>query len=225
MRIDLRSLGLIGLLGGLGGAINAWLCYAKIPVPVSEHGDFSWYIIPAGALHGSLLATITVGGVALLWNRKWRLRSVGPFLVGWVSGWLAFIPIYIYISWDSSGLSVWGPPTERVLKITDVFNSLIWPIGYGQGEDLWGRLWMPLAIPYAYFGLVGLAYSFSLNLWRQLSSRDLWSHLLVASGAGFLGSLWWWISYTPWWFSLLHGTIWGSLVGFGMWKSHLEKSG
>lgn len=69
------------------------------------------------------------------------------------------------------------------------------------------------------FGLVGLLYCGALSLLRQGLSSKRWVHLLMAITSGSVGSLWWWISYKPWYFSLLHGTIWGSLVGYGVWRS------
>ena len=94
-RITLRGLGLIGLLGSVGGAINAWLCYANFPVPVGsgeKNGNFSWHIIPAGAVHGALLAISTVALAAFLMRRNRFLRWTGIPIVGWFSGWLSLHP-------------------------------------------------------------------------------------------------------------------------------------
>lgn len=76
-KIGARALGLVGLLGGLGGAINAWLCYAKLPVPVigpeiagaSSPIEFSSYVVLGGAGHGALLAFVSVGLAIILWGR------------------------------------------------------------------------------------------------------------------------------------------------------------
>jgi len=42
--------------------------------------------------------------------------------------------------------------------------------------------------------------------------------LIVGTAAGVLGSLWFWIG-DQWYFSLLHGTVWGCLVGLALSKS------
>ena len=200
MKLTKHALGLVGLLGGVGGATNAWLCYANLPVPAG-YGSFEWHIIPAGAMHGASLAMIAVGATRLLWDRSVLIRWLGLPVVGWVSGWLSYIPI---------GLSV---GTER-----HWFNVLFWPfVNHPQvGESLLG-LW-------EYFGFVGAVYYALLNLWRRLTERRLPLHLVMGSLSGCLGSLWCWVSFKPWYFSFLHGAIWGSLVGFGVWKSQRLQS-
>lgn len=199
-----RGLALIGLLGGLGGAINAWLCYAKIPVPVmglaifgrSESIDFHWYVTLGGAAHGGLLALLSVGFARKFWKHRWLFRWAAWPVVGWLAGWVSCIPLNLSLSEEFSG--------HNVLK------SLTWPFEL-KLETLW--------VPYLYFGLVSLLYYFLLNICRQLAATRLSGHLLLGSVAGCVGSLWWWIVFGPWYFSLIHGTIWGSLVGFGLWKA------
>jgi len=39
------------------------------------------------------------------------------------------------------------------------------------------------------------------------------TQILLGSAAGILGSLWWWASIGPWYFSVLQGAIWGTFVG------------
>src|SRR3989338_2894291 len=203
--INVRGLGLIGLLGGLGGAINAWLCYARIPVPVMTEGfmdsrrqpfDFPCSVIPGGACHGGLLALISVALAALLWQRGWLTRLTGLAVAGWLAGWLSYIPL---------GLSM-----DETVSGKQMVEALVWPFE---------RPPQSLLVPYFYFGLVGSAYYLFLNLCRQLTRQQLGLHLFIGSLSGILGSLWWWVGFKPWYFSLLHGTIWGCLVGFGVWKS------
>lgn len=197
------SLGLIGLLGGAGGAINAWLCYAKLPGLAVREMDFVWAILPAGALHGGLLAVISVGAARLLREQRRRLRWAALPLMGWLSGWIPYAPIAFYVHLyfvpDFGG----GGWLDKLLKA-------LWPFRLDL-ESLW--------MPWQSFGLVGAAYYALLNLFGGLTSRRLLTHLLIGSVSGILGSLWWWILFKPWYLSLLHGTIWGSLVGFGVWKS------
>lgn len=97
MARQLRSLGLIGLLGGVGGAINAWLCYARVPTETG-YTDFSWHIIPAGACHGGLLAVVAAGCAVLLRRQKALVRWMALPVVGWLSGWLSWIPLRLSIS-------------------------------------------------------------------------------------------------------------------------------
>jgi hypothetical protein len=54
-----RRLIWIGITGGIGGAVNALLCYLSFPVPVKALG-FQWHLIPAGMLHGSILGLCAV---------------------------------------------------------------------------------------------------------------------------------------------------------------------
>lgn len=84
-----KSLGLVGLLGGLGGAIVAWLWlwYKEIPVTLARE------VIPAGALHGAILAVIAVGASSLVWPSRPLFRWLLLPAVGWVSGWLSFVPL------------------------------------------------------------------------------------------------------------------------------------
>jgi len=204
MKLTMRSLGLIGLLGGVGGAINAWLCYANLPVAFGDGkgpAGFSWHIIPLGCAHGALLA-LTAVGLALLFSKgNLLVRCAGLPISGWLSGWFSLIPIHLYLAVKEFGVS----PRR-------LFAALIWPL---NGSHEAAPPWMP----FLYFGFVGLAYYFLLNICRQLPAKKLLVHVVMGSASGSLGSLWWWSMWKPWYFSALHGTIWGSLVGFGVWKS------
>lgn len=186
MRIRLRSLGLIGLLGGLGGAINAWMCYANLP-PWGAGLRFEWHVIPAGWAHGALLAVLSIGPATLLRARHLPIRLLWIPIGGWLSGWISWIPL----SFSTGYLSF------------DMLNPS------------WETWWWP----YYAFGLVGVLYYFFLTICRQLDSKKLLRHVLMGTISGAMGTLWWWISAQPWYFSLIHGTIWGTLVGFGVWKA------
>lgn len=186
--IRVSSLFSITLLGAAGGAINAWLCYAKIPVAAAENEHFKWHVIPAGAAHGAILALVTVGCASWLLHRDLAARLlVAPF-IGWGAAYLSWIPL---------NRSAFDDPWLK---------SLAWPFG---GDWIHG-----IFMVFAYFGLVTVIY----YLWLVtggLARRALGVHLICACAAGILGSLWWWISWKPWFLSLIHGTIWGMLVGYG----------
>lgn len=100
-----------------------------------------------------------------------------------------------------------------------LFWMLFWPFEY-LFEDR--RIDSFLSLPYMFFGAVGFAYYLLLNLFRQFSAKRLIVHLLMGSLSGCLGSLWVWVTLQRWYFSPLHGTIWGSLVGFGVWRAVRE---
>ena len=196
-----RAFGWIGLLGGIGGAINAWLCYAKFPVPANKYiDDFPWHIIPAGAVHGAILAAISVGFAVLFWERRSLTRWVGLLAIGWLSGYLSYLPL---------NLSLFIPSEKNV------FRALILPFG---------SLREALLMPYQTFGFVAFSCYFFLNICRQLFNKRLPVHLFIGILSGCVGSLWWWIVCEHWYLSLLHGTIWGALVGYGFWKTQQHES-
>ena len=205
MRLNLKSLGVIGLLGGISGAINAWLCLAKLPVPVDVTINvfnstlFQWHLIPAGFAHGALLAVIAVWFSTLVWSQSALVRWILLPVVGWLSGWISYIPLDFSLVTDK-GI---------------IFAHLFWPLRGGDFKEAVFGLWQ-------YFGIVSAVYYLCLNLGRRLSDRRLIVHLAIATLSGSLGSLWWWIEFKPWYFSVIHGMIWGSLVGFGVWKSQRE---
>lgn len=196
MKVDLLRL---GLLGAIGGGANAWLCYAQIPVAVgtssadiSNGAAFKWHVVPAGAFHGAALALIPALAVFLLRGRTLAANLVAAPLVGWLSGYLSWIPLgRSAFDWS------WGKA-----------------VTYSFHESAVQALWIPLP----YFGLVGLLYFLALQVtFRKHPGRSLVVALVVASGV--LGSLWWWIAWKPWYFAVLHGTIWGVAVGWGSCSS------
>ena len=188
-------------MGGLGGGINATLCYAKLPAPVSE-GMFAptlqWHIIPAGALRGALLALIAVSVAGRLWTASTCVRWLVLPVIGWVAGWLSWIPIQL------------SCVPESWLKV------LVWPFNGSGLEALWGLL--------QYFGGVSLLYYFLLNICQQFSEERWWRHVLLGCASGVLGSLGFWMPSGRWYFSLIHGAIWGALVGYGVWLAQRQRA-
>jgi hypothetical protein len=85
---------------------------------------------------------------------------------------------------------------------------MLWPFEQSQ---LWPQaLW----VPFVYFGLVAVIY----YLWLATHGRNagtVWASLAGACAAGTLGSLWFWILFERWYFSVIHGVLWGVLVGVG----------
>jgi hypothetical protein len=184
-----KMLGAVALLGAGGGAINAWLCFLRIPVPVHDDPGFSWLVVPGGAVHGAVLAIVPVATTLIL--TRWRVgyRVLVAPAVGWIAGYASWILLHHWV-FDSS----WS-------------ESLVWP----RQIDGWlGVVWSP----FPYFGTVGaIAYLFLTA--RGLGRSGAQTAALVAC-AGALGSLWWWLEFGPWYFALIHGTIWGVLVGWGV---------
>ena len=180
----------VGLCGAIGGAVNAFLCLVKIPVDV---GGLRWHIVPAGAVHGGLLALISAGFAVLCYGRKAWIKAVGLLAAGGISGWLSFISLRLSINdrWE--------------------LENIWWPL-----ED--GHFIEKLTQPYTVFGLVGFIYYFFLCILNLFHSKNLGIHVLIAAISGCLGSLYWWaVMDRHWYLSPLHGTIWGVCVGFGMW--------
>jgi hypothetical protein len=181
----------VALGGALGGALNAWLCFAGIPVAV-PHSDFAWHLIPAGAFHGAVLAAAAHGFGVFLAPRSAGIRLIAALPLAWISGFIAWIPLSI---------SAFQEPWTK---------SLLWPFHVAWD----GTLLDPLR----YFGFVTLCYYLAFA-WIVARKPQLAVHIACASLAGILGSLWWWISIEPWYFSVIHGVIWGTCVGTGAWTA------
>jgi hypothetical protein len=182
------------MAGALAGGVNATLCYLRLPVPIEESAvNLHWHVIPAGCAHGALLALVAVAASEFARRRRTALIWCAVPFVAWLGGYLAWIPLDLSVSGRSAA------------------ESLAWPAE--GGSQVISILWTPLP----YFGAVaGLLY-LSLLLARSLTSR--WVFILAATAAGTLGSLWWWIEWGPWYFSLIHGTVWGSFVGLALsWR-------
>ena len=182
----------VAVAGGIGGLVNAALCYLQWPIPIPGiHTDFKWHVIPAGAVHGAVLALVSFAAAG--WSRRMprSLRWGLSLPVGWVAGYLSWIPLDMSAFSDRPG------------------RALLWPLMNGDSYTM--ALWTPA---FLYFG--GVAVLLYLWLCRPVSSPRAWPHILAASLAGIAGSLWWWITFETWPLSPLHGAIWGCLVGLAI---------
>lgn len=180
----------VGLCGSLGGATNAWLCYAQLPVSVGH--DFRWHVVPAGAIHGGLLALGAFGLGMLLLNQTLGVRLLAAPLFAWFTGFASWIPL---------NRSVFNESWPK---------SLAWPF-----QETWSTAALG---PFMYFGLVALLYYLCVVLLYG-RRHSLGVHVLLASTAGALGSLWWWIAWERWYLSVLHGSVWGAWVGVAAWRA------
>ncbi len=186
------------LFGAVGGAINAYLCYAKIPISLeSKYLSFSWLIVPAGATHGAILALASLFCAYYSHSRSQLFRWLGIPVAGFLSGWLSWIPINLSFSAEKWPWVILNP--FDINSIQNIFA------------------------PYKVFGLVGLIYYFLLVIFGVLYERRLWVHISCSILSGILGSLWFWIE-EAWYLSILHGTIWGILVGLGTWAIQEQKN-
>ena len=179
---------------GLGGAINALLCYWNIP-PFPDPYEFQWHIIPAGAVHGMILMAAVLLAANFLYSKTLALRFLAVPVVGFVAGVFAYAAIHLSVLELKNWEVVWSPVLD--------FEKSWWE-------------------PYSRFGLVSAAYYFFLCVFKRLKDDRLKAHLLIAVGSGIGGSLWWWIAYKPWYDSVIHGMIWGLLAGFGLWRANKE---
>lgn len=214
MKINAKSLGLVSLFGGLGGGLNAWWCYARFPAG-SSVDSFTPWIVPAGFAHGALLALASVLLADFFLGKPLPAQIAGLAFAGWLAGWLSFIPIQLYIDVGSSESPMpflASAAAPRYPAFSDVVKALRWPFSSGFRDALY--------VPYIYFGLVAVVYCFLSALFRRNAKPlSLAACMGMCSLSGILGSLWWWIQWDPWYFSLLHGAVWGSLVGYGLWES------
>ncbi len=178
------------LSGGCAGALNAAHCWATLP----EH-QFAWHIIPAGAVHGALLALLAAFFSGLLLERSLAARLTAVPLVGWLAGAASFSALNLSLGWGWNMYLFWEKP----------------------GELYW---------PFQAFGLVAALAFLGWGALKLLRAPRLMTHWLTAIFAGMAGSLWWWISMDAghWYYSLLHGTVWGSAVGLALWSSCGERN-
>jgi hypothetical protein len=170
--------------------VNAWLCFAKLPVAVNGNPKLHWDVIPAGALHGAILAASSFAMAETVKNKRVMVQLALATPVAWVAG---------YASWVPLGHSVFSESWSE---------AVLWPFDEGI-KALWA--------PVPYFGLVALCYYLCLCFRRRRDGLPI--HIGAGTAAGVFGSLWWWIEWEPWYFSLVHGTLWGVLVGFGAWRA------
>lgn len=179
------------LAGALGGAINAYLCYAKIPVDVAF---FKWHIIPAGAAHGALIVLITLLLSRFFYSKDIFWRWLGVFLTGYLAGGISWTAIRTSIDEKFTVETLWFIDREGVL------------------DALLG--------PFQTFGFVALGFSFYLIILRQSRHLRWEIHLMASTLSAIIGSLWFWASFGFWYLSFLHGIIWGVPVGFAVWAGN-----
>lgn len=158
---------------------------------IKDDPEFHWHVIPAGAIHGAILAAMAFGVAEALRGKRVAVRLAAALPLAWVAGYASWIPLNRSV-YDESWRKSWA-----------------WPFDQGFGSALYG--------PLPYFGLVALVLYVCLSSWPRPSG--LAGHLAAAVSAGILGSLWWWIGWETWYFSILHGALWGLLVGIGAWKA------
>lgn len=190
VKTPLEKCFMMALCGAVGGAVNAFLCFARIPVAVPDNPSFRWVVVPGGMLHGAVLALIPVlAAVAMKCRPSWVKLVLAPVLA-WVAGYLSWIP-----------LSRWAADETWS-------RSLVWPFRHVSFDTIW---W-----PFCHFGLVSIIYFLCLSLGGV--KRHMKWHVAYGVSAGVLGSLWWWTLWHRWYFALIHGAIWGILVGLAAYK-------
>ena len=189
-----RGLLWVGLAGAVGGMLNAALCYVGWPQPI-QYADFEWHIVPAGFIHGGLLATVPLAIGTVTRGLRASVRWGLALPVAWVTGYVSWIPLQLSLSSD--------PPLQ----------AFVWPLAQSSGGE---ALWVPIA----YFGVVALL----LYLWmpRFDAPTAILRNVLTISVSGGLGSLWFWVLYKHWYFSAIHGAVWGSLVGGAHWQVRMR---
>jgi hypothetical protein len=188
----------LSLYGAAGGAINAWLCYAQWPEPIKD-ATFRWHVVPAGAIHGAVLALCSVAAAMVLSRNHLGARLLAAPVIGWVSG---------YASWIPLNLSTFDEPLGQ---------SLAWPFR---------QEWQRAAVgPFWYFGLVAAVHYLCLVSTSPAMRRRLSVQVTCAAAAGTLGSLWWWFAWERWYFSAIHGAIWGVCVGAAAWPLYRTVGG
>ena len=101
-----------------------------------------------------------------------------------------------------------GGYTSSLLLSASLSGS--WPVwNWPLGKGYLGLT----ASPIAFFGLVGLLYCLWLSFVAPRRER-LMEHIAGAGIAGIFGSLVFWVAFgDQWYVGLVHGVIWGTLVG------------
>lgn len=188
-----KPIGLVlpALFGATGGFLNGLLLWLQVPEKVV---DFKPEILACGALHGAILAAcgIAAANVAL---RHPRLCPLIWLAAGYVAGWLSWVP------------------THWLVADNPLIKALVWPLTLDKPLEV---AWRPLQ----HFGLVALLLAAALTLAPPALMRRGLAPRGLAIAAGVLGSLWFWGLFQDHarlgYFALLHGTIWGLLVGAGI---------
>ena len=189
----------VGLAGAFGGLVNATLCYAGWPQAI-KHADFKWHILPAAFIHGGVLAAVPLAIGVFARDLRGIPRWGIALPVAWVVGYVSWIPLQMSLVGD-----------EPLL-------AFVWPFTEGGGG--FQALWVPIA----YFGVVGgLVYAWTV--FPSLEGASLGVSVLASSIAGVLGSLWFWALYEYTYFSVIHGVLWGCLVGVAVWHTAARAAG
>ena len=188
------------LFGAAGGLLNASLLWFQVPEKIA---DFKSVIFVCGALHGAALATCGVVGANLA-LRYPRLRVPIWLVVGYLAGWISWIPAHFLI-------------LEKPL-----IKALVWPLTL---EKLSEAAWRP----FQYFGLVGLLLAAALSIAPHAVRRSPLGLRGLGIAAGVLGSFWFWAMFEAHarvgYVAALHGTIWGLLVGAAVaWRTNRDTS-
>ena len=175
-----------GALGGaLAGCINAWHALSVF----SE--NLEWHIIPAGAVHGALLACLSLACAWWLMGQGAALRYILAPVAGYIVGYATYLPLCLSAGFD---LKIYLFPGE-----TDGVMRFAWPL--------------------CTFGCVAVIACLGWGSLRLLPSKHLLAHLAIGCAAGVIGSLWWWSGWEETWFAIPHGLLWGCAVGLGAWKA------
>jgi hypothetical protein len=173
-------------LAAVAGAANAAACWLQWPAAVPDSGDvFRWHLVPAGAAHGAVLAALALVGHRVLRGAPFAVRWLAGPIVGWLAGYLSWIPIAASIGAEHGPLGLVGWPFDGVQQA--------------------------LLAPFQGFGLVAALYYWS-RLLREHNPGPAWAAQLAGVASGALGSLWFWIEMETWYLSLLHGAVWGLLA-------------
>lgn len=176
----------VALAGGLGGLVNATLLLAGWPVEV-ENAGFEWHIVPAGFLHGSILALAALVSAPRARMLQPVLRLPWIVLGGWVAGYLSMIPIRMSLNETVAVrmLFQWPDPWWEPLAWFGGVTSLLIPWLAWQRRE--APVW-PNAVAGCAAGALG-----SLWVWVNAGSR-----------------------WEIWYMSPLHGCIWGCFVGLAI---------
>ena len=193
---------IIGLFGGIGGFINMSLSYFKF-TPTSLLGiypseEYDLWLLLGGFIHGFTLAFVAIFFSALFFNKSsWARIFVWPF-VGWFSGWVSMIPVFMD--------HIDGSFSQKLL----VAAQFPWGLSKTPWDFILGPFWTFGGVAFLLFG--GLSFFWAFR------SEKIFPLLLTTALSGILGSIFIFSWQLDWYISLIHGTIWGLLVGFGLLK-------
>lgn len=186
------------LLGGAGGAINAFLVFAGVPVSLTnQYLTFRWHIVPAGFFHGALLVWAALMAYSFFGSRKGLGKWLGLLFAGYAAGWISGIPLTISLQNKFTLSFLWWPLEQRGIEI--------------------------FTTPFFQFGLVSAIYYLELSILELGEKKNPFTQVFLGVVAGVFGSLYWWQSLGPWKLSLLHGSIWGLGAGYGFYKQNSGK--